>query len=41
MKIIIALVSFIIGGCVGLVLGSIVNIAKESEKRYEESKKNK
>lgn len=41
MKIIIALVSFILGGSIGLVLGSIINIGKESEKRYEESKKNK
>ena len=35
MKIIIALVSFIIGGSIGLVLGSIINIGKECENRDE------
>lgn len=39
MKIIIALVSFIFGGSIGLALGSIINIGKECE-NYGKSKKN-
>lgn len=39
-ELIIAIVSFIIGGSFGLVLGSIINIGKECE-NYGKDKKNK
>ena len=39
-KLLIALLSFILGGGIGIILMSCLIIAKESDK-YEENKKNK